>query len=177
MTKAPFPANSTAELPADRSLRLGAERLQRAVSELPLRYGPFFGRLSLLWEISEELVKSELTRARDARSWSPTFLPGLRVFNVDPGQRRAGVSARLLKFAPRARFPEHEHLGHERVLVLEGAYTDGDVEVHAGDEQSMEAGDAHALRIIGDLRCVTAISERGIAFTSPLLRWANPLVR
>jgi quercetin dioxygenase-like cupin family protein len=177
VTKAPFSANSTAELPADRTLRLGAERLQQAVAELPLRYAPFFGRLSQLWEISEERVRSELTRARDSSTWTPTFLPGLRIFNVDSAEPRAGAHARLLKFSPRAKFPHHEHIGRERVLVLEGAYTDGRVEVHPGDEQSMDAGGEHELRIIGDEQCVTAISERGIAFTSPWLSWANLLVR
>lgn len=175
MSKAPFPADSPAELPADRALRLGAERLQRAVTELPLRYAPFFERLSLLWELPEQRVQSELSRARDASSWSATFLPGLRIFNIDSSA--SGVHARLMKFAPGARFPHHEHRGHERVLVLEGAYTDGQVEVHAGDEQRMDVGAAHELHIIGPSECVAAISERGIAFTSPWLRWANLLVR
>jgi putative transcriptional regulator len=177
VTKAPFPANSAAELPADRALRLGAERLQQAISELPLRYAPFFGRLSRLWEISEDRVRSELGRARDAGSWTPTFLPGLRIFDIDAGERGAGLHARLLKFTPGARFPKHEHLGPERVLVLEGAYTDGEVEVHAGEEQTMEAGGEHELRIIGPSPCVTAVREQGIAFTSRWLRWANLLAR
>lgn len=176
MTKASFPANPAAQLPADRTLRLGAERLQQAVSELPLRYAPFFGRLSQLWEISEDRVRSELRRARDARSWTPSFLPGLRVFDIDAGESPTRFKARLLKFAPGARFPKHEHLGPENVLVLEGAYTDGEVEVHAGDEQATEAGREHELRILGASPCVAAVSEHGIAFRSPWLRWASLLL-
>lgn len=177
MTKARPDAHSAAELPADRALRLGADRLHRAISELPLRYAPFFGRLARLWEIPEDRVRSELGRARDAGSWTPSFLPGLRVFNVDPASGGSPFNARLLRFAPGARFPRHVHLGHEHVLVLQGAYSDGEVEVGAGDEQSMHAGGEHELFIIGAEPCVTAIREHGIAFKSPWLRWANLLVR
>jgi len=178
VTKAPSPADSSLELPADRALRRVAERLQRAVSELPLRYAPFYGRLSNLWQVSEEQVKSELTRARDAAGWSPTVLPGLRVFDIRAGGLSSAHHARLLKFSPDARFPRHRHHGREQVLVLEGGYADADGhEVHAGDEQMMDAGSEHELHIIGGGPCVVAISEQGIAFTSPWLRWLNPLLR
>jgi anti-sigma factor ChrR (cupin superfamily) len=176
VTKAPFTANSTGELPADRALRVGAERLQRAVSELPLRYAPFFERLSGLWQLPVAQVQSELARAGEPSRWSPTLLSGMRLFDVQDNQQ--GARARLIHFAPGAHFPQHRHLGRERVLVLEGAYTDGSgLEVHAGDEQSTAEGVEHELRILGTSRCVVALSERGIAFTSPWLRWVNLLLR
>ena len=180
VSKATFPEFSGDELPGDRALRLGAERLQRAVSELPLRYAPFFGQLSSLWAVPEARVRSELTRAKNPRSWSRTLLRGLRTFDIDvsgdgaePGQR-----ARLMRFEPGARLPKHQHRGREQVLVLEGAYVDGTgLEVHAGQEQSMAEGSEHELYIIGGAPCVAAVSERGIAFSGPWLRWVNPLLR
>ncbi len=177
MTNARFPLDSGLELPADRALRRGAERLQRAVSELPLRYAPFYGRLSSLWAIPEPQVLSELTRALEPGAWSRSLLPGLRSFEVRV-PKHAEARGHLLRFSPHARFPRHRHRGDERVLVLEGGYADSDgLEVHAGDEQVLLAGSEHELRIIGDAPCVTAVSERGIAFTSPWLAWLNVLLR
>jgi len=183
VSKATFPLFSRAELPQDRALRLGAERLQAAIAELPLRYAPFFGRLSTLWELPEARVRSELERAKDSRSWSITLLPGVRIFDIarqhgEDGEPSPGLRARLMRFEPGARFPRHRHRGSEELLVLEGAYTDGSgLEVSAGEQQSMAEGSEHELYIIGAAPCVAAVSERGIAFTGPLLRWVNALLR
>ncbi len=164
------------ELPSEDALRLGAERLQAAVADLPLRYAPFFGRLAGLWGISEARVRSELTRARDAKSWKRTPLPGLRTFDVESGE--PGTSARLLRFEPGSRFPKHRHRGRERLLVLEGAFADAaGAETHAGEERSMDEGSEHELLILGPERCVAAVAERGIEFTGPLLRFTNWLLR
>lgn len=156
--------------------RVAAERLERAVSTLPLRYAPFYRRLAELWQLPEALVESELLRARNPGSWSTTPLPGLRTFAVgttDDVRRR-----RLLEFAPGASFPSHRHLGDEQVLVLEGSYADSSGrEVKAGEHQQMAAGSEHALRILGDVRCVAAVLEHGIDFSNPWLRWPHRLLR
>lgn len=171
----PFPSD---ELPADRALRLGAQRLERAVSELPLRYAPFFERLARLWQLPTQRVEAELTRAGHPGSWKPTPLRGLRIFDVDAGRGRGGARARLMRFQPGAIFPNHRHHGSERVLVLEGAYADHTgLEIHAGNEQWLAPGSEHELHILGDEICVAAISEQGIAFTSGWRRWLNPLLR
>jgi putative transcriptional regulator len=170
------PVISGAELPQDQALRRAGERLFGAVAELPLRYAPFFGRLSALWQAPEEQVLRELTRAKDPKAWSRTLLPGLLTFDVALAGRPESEQARLLHFAPGARFPKHRHRGPESVLVLEGRYADGNgLEVRAGDMQSMPAGSEHELRILGTSPCVAAISEHGVEFTGPLLRWANKL--
>jgi quercetin dioxygenase-like cupin family protein len=167
-----LPLNQGQEL----ALRLGAERLQAAVSDLPLRYAPFFGRLAGLWGMPPEQVRQELTRARDSRGWSVTPIPGLRTFDVQGGEPSA--RAKLLRFEPRSQFPSHRHVGEERLLVLEGAFVDDQgSEAHAGDERTLAPGSAHTLHIIGGVRCVTAVSERGLEFTGPLLRWLNRFVR
>ena len=173
----PFFEDPGVELPADRVLRRGAERLRRAVSTLPARYAPFYERLSSLWSIPEAQVMSELSRAADPATWSRSPLPGLRLFDVRLPHDRV-AHARLLRFSVGARFPRHLHRGREQLLVLEGGYADEHgLEVHAGDEQVMDAGSEHELHIIGSEPCVTAISEHGIAFTSPWLRWLNSWVR
>ena len=167
----------TTLLPADISRPRGAERLARAVAELPLRYAPFFGRLSQLWNAPEERVLSELSRAKDPRAWTLTLLPGVKTFAVEAGARAGGQRSRLICFAPGVHFPRHRHRGAERVLVLEGSYADGDgQQVRAGEEQLMEPGSEHQLRVLGAHDCVAAVAEHGIEFTGPWLRWATKLL-
>jgi len=179
VSKADFPEFSGAELPQDRARRRGAERLRAAVAELPLRYAPFFDRLAGLWELPEAQVRSELERAKDPSQWQSQMLPGVRVFDVARARDSdPDLQARLMRFEPGARFPRHRHRGAEQLLVLEGAYADGSgLTVHAGQQQSMIEGSEHELRIIGSVPCVAAVSEHGIAFTGPLLRWVNALLR
>lgn len=151
----------------------GAERLARAVSELPLRYAPFFGRIAGLWQVSEERVMGELTRARDPRAWTPTWLRGVKTFEV---RASAEARSRLLCFGAGVRFPKHRHRAAERVLVLEGSYVDSTgCEVRAGEEQLMPAGSEHQLQVLGQRDCIAAVSESGIEFTGPWLRWATKL--
>ncbi|RYZ06887.1 MAG: hypothetical protein EOO73_13935 [Myxococcales bacterium] len=169
------PVTSPEELPQDRALRAGAQRLQEAVADLPLRYAPFFGRLAGMWSLSPEQVQRELARARDARGWRRTPLPGLRTFELAAGE--AGASARLLSFDPGARFPKHRHRGREQLLVLEGAFVDAQgVATRAGESCTMAPGSEHELFISKQGRCVAAVAERGIELTGPLLRFANWLL-
>lgn len=154
-----------AQLPQDRALERGSRRLLEAVSELPLRYAPFFGRLAHMWQVPEARVLSELTRARDPHSWRTSLLPGLKTFDLEPQLERADGHARLLHFAPGAHFPKHRHHGTEHVLVLEGSYADQHGTLRrAGDEQSMAPHSEHELRILGSAPCVAAVVDGGVKF-------------
>jgi hypothetical protein len=166
---------SSDELAQDLTLRVGAERLRAAVSVLPLRYAPFFARLAGLWQVPEDRVVSELSRARDVNNWRSTLLRGLKKFDIDLGRPRGTQRSHLLHFAAGSRFPQHGHRGIERVLVLEGSYADASgLRVRAGDEQTMTGGSEHELNILGDMPCVAAVTEHGISFAGPLLRrWAR----
>jgi anti-sigma factor ChrR (cupin superfamily) len=152
----------------------GAQRLSRAVAELPLRYAPFFARLARLWQLPEPLVIEELTRAGDPKSWPVTPFRGVRAFTLKSAGESGGRRSRLLSFASGVRFPRHRHRGSERVLVLEGCYTDGTgSEVGPGQEQHMTEGSEHELTITSRGRCVAAVVEHGIDFSTPWLRWAS----
>lgn len=160
-------------LPPAATQQRGAERLARAVSDLPMRYAPFFGQLGSLWQVSEEDVRHELTRARHPQTWAPTWLRGVKTFEV---RSSSHARARLLCFAAGVRFPKHRHRAPESVLVLEGSYLDSTGRtVRAGDEQLMAAGSEHQLLISRERDCIAAVSEGGIDFTGRWLRWATKL--
>lgn len=147
------------------------ERLMLAVAEPPLRYAPFFERLSELWDLPESGVRAVLERTRDKREWRRAPLAGLELVSVQGGPRIQGTDAYLARFAPGMTFPQHSHQGHEDVLILEGSYTDNHgVRFRSGDVHSMAAGSEHAFTISPDEPCVAAAVHRGIRFRSLSMR-------
>src|SRR5262245_65441324 len=69
----------------DAAAPAGLGRLMADVDQLPLRYAPFFDRLSTLWDIPEADVIAVLERARDPLAWRKTPLPGLQVIDIEGG--------------------------------------------------------------------------------------------
>lgn len=168
----------TDELPVEAPSPAIERRLLREVSELPLRYAPFFDALSALWDLKEQEVERELLRARDREEWRFTALPGIRLFDVRGGPRTAGSRARLVRFAPGLAFPHHEHRGHEQVLILEGSYTDsGGTVYRSGDLHEMSTGTEHGFVVDAKEPCVAAVLEEGRVFRSLFLRVLSKLVR
>jgi quercetin dioxygenase-like cupin family protein len=157
---------------------LGQKRLIAEVSELPLRYAPFFDALATLWDLAEADVRAELERARDSAEWHWSALPGIRLFDVRGGARTQGKHARLVRFAPGIRFPAHRHKGDEKVFLLEGRYTDSDNTVYrSGDLHEMSEGTEHGFVVSDDEPCIAAVVEVGREFRSLFLRALAKLVR
>jgi putative transcriptional regulator len=153
------------------------ERLLAAVSEVPLRYAPFFHALGELWDLPESKVRSELTRAKDPRAWRRAPLPGVRWLAIQAGPRTKGARSCLLRFSPGLRFPKHRHEGSESVLVLEGSYQDSSGRrVGPGELQVMKAGSEHSLSVDPETPCTSAIVQHGMEFTGPILRWISKLI-
>src|SRR5262245_35678144 len=110
-----------APVPADPA---AAARLLSAVETLPLRYAPFYDRIAALWDLPEAAVVAILERARDPAAWRKSKLPGLRLIDIEAGERCRGADVHLVRFSPGMRFPRHRHPGPEALLVLEGSYRD-----------------------------------------------------
>ena len=165
----------SAELgPADRAL---LRRIMTQVESLPLRYAPFYARLSELFDLSEHEVLALLTRARDESAWKKTLIPGVRRLVVQAGPRLKGAEVQVMRLAPGLRFPRHRHRGEETLFVLEGAYVDerDGTRVGPGERQDLAFGTEHALLVEECGPCVAAVISRGADFTGPVLgrlhRW------
>jgi anti-sigma factor ChrR (cupin superfamily) len=78
-----------------------------------------------------------------ALPWEKTRFPGVeaKTLLVD---RETGVVTSLMKFAPGARLPDHEHVRIEQTYVLEGSLVCGEGECKAGDYVWRPAGSRHA---------------------------------
>jgi anti-sigma factor ChrR (cupin superfamily) len=77
-----------------------------------------------------------------ALPWEKTRFPGVeaKTLLVD---RDTGVVTSLMKFAPGARLPDHEHVLIEQTYVLEGTLMCGEGECKAGDFVWRPAGSRH----------------------------------
>ncbi len=58
--------------------------------------------------------------------WQPTRFPGID-WKILMEQKETGLSTVLMRWAPGARLPKHEHVAIEQTYVLEGSFAD-----HAG---------------------------------------------
>jgi anti-sigma factor ChrR (cupin superfamily) len=74
--------------------------------------------------------------------WESTRFPGVqqKTLLVD---RDSGVVTALMKFAPGAKLPDHEHVLIEQTYVLEGSLVCGEGECRAGEFVWRPAGSRH----------------------------------
>jgi glyoxylate utilization-related uncharacterized protein len=74
--------------------------------------------------------------------WEKTRFAGVeaKTLVVD---KETGVVTALMKFAPGARLPDHEHMRIEQTYVLEGSLVCGEGECKAGDFVWRPAGSRH----------------------------------
>jgi hypothetical protein len=122
------------------------ERLMASVAKPELRFAPLYGALSELFDLSDDALRALFVRAAAPQAWTAAPVPDTWLLHLQGGPRVAGADNGLVKIRAGARFPQHLHLGGERVLVLDGSYQDapsGRV-FRAGDLHEMPEGSAHS---------------------------------
>jgi anti-sigma factor ChrR (cupin superfamily) len=104
----------------------------------------------------------QATSLKDEPGWEP-LRPGVhirRLYQMPDG----GAAAALLRYQPGACVPHHEHLGHEHILVLDGAQSDEHGHYPAGTFVVNRPATAH--HVASAEGCVVLIIwERGVRFT------------
>lgn len=143
------------------------QALLERVSSAPLKYAPFYARVADLLGTDEAQVEELLGPGGYRRS----PLPGVRYKNA-PQKVGQGQVASVVHFAAGVRYPRHKHRYPERLLVLEGGYTD-DSGRHfgPGDMHEMSPGTEHGFVIDEDGKCVAVtIADEKLQFSSFWLR-------
>jgi anti-sigma factor ChrR (cupin superfamily) len=74
--------------------------------------------------------------------WEKTRFAGVEGKTL-VADRESGLVTALMKFAPGARLPDHEHMRIEQTYVLEGSLVCGEGECKAGDFVWRPAGSRH----------------------------------
>ncbi|MBS0517687.1 MAG: cupin domain-containing protein [Proteobacteria bacterium] len=77
-----------------------------------------------------------------AMPWKPTRFPGVecKVLMEDPA---TGMSTALMRWAPGAHLPDHEHVEVEQSFILEGSLIDRDGVCTAGNYVLRRGGSRH----------------------------------
>jgi quercetin dioxygenase-like cupin family protein len=86
---------------------------------------------------------SPLHRRSAGQRWSDTEQHGVSVSGLRRNEE--GGASFLVRIAPGARVPMHDHPGGEEVYVISGRARIGDVDVEAGDYLWTPPGGAHDL--------------------------------
>lgn len=86
----------------------------------------FAAQIAELLTVPETTSRSLLDALDEPKSWSRSPVPGLSTFDLAGEVERPGTRVSFLKLEAGCSFPEHEHLGPETVLLLQGWCTDGD---------------------------------------------------
>ena len=136
------------------------ERLLNAVSRPRLRFAPLYGSLSELFDLADTELSNLFERAVDASAWVSSPIPGTHLLHLQGGPRVAHADNGLVRIAAGTRFPQHRHLGLERVLVLDGGYQDepsGRLYL-AGDWHEMAADTEHAYTALAEKELLLAVS-------------------
>ena len=99
-----------------------------------------------------------------ASSWDPGPAAGIELLHFEGGPRVRDAVTGFVRHAPGTTFPEHDHVGGERVLVLQGAFEDSDGVVYrSGDVAERGPVSPHSYRAVGPLPLVTmAVVQGGV---------------
>jgi anti-sigma factor ChrR (cupin superfamily) len=92
--------------------------------------------------------------------WQP-FREGVEIYPIY--KSKLGCSAALLRYAPGATVPAHEHVGFEHILVLNGEQRDEHNQYNEGTLVISPPGTSHS--IVSETGCVVlAIWEKPVSF-------------
>jgi anti-sigma factor ChrR (cupin superfamily) len=91
--------------------------------------------------------------AKGDNGWAP-FREGVEIYRLQ-GTESGGASSALLRYAPGASVPRHEHTGIEHVLVLSGSQRDERGHYPAGTLVINEPGSSHSVN--SDEGCVVLV--------------------
>ncbi len=148
----------TQALPPEAAPPGGRRRLVEAARSGVTRWAPFFGRVSALFDVTDERARELLTLADDPARWVAGPLPGVELLHLEGGPRVAQADVGLVRQPAGMHFPAHRHLGDERALLLEGGYRDDQGRLYRpGHLHEMPAGSVHSYDVLRDGPCLIAL--------------------
>ena len=115
------------------------------------RFERFESAVADLLQLSRSEAAAALRRIDDASAWLPQG-PGIAFLPVAGGPEAGFFLSGFLRVEAGVDFPEHEHLGEEVTLVLQGAFEESvsGIVFRPGEPAHMAAGTRHRFRVPAD---------------------------
>lgn len=110
------------------------------------RFDQWSGIIASMADVAMEKARGWLAKIDDPAVWSPTALGDLELFHIEGGPAVERAVVGFVKLAPGTSFPEHTHLGTERVFVLQGRLRDEHGDIH-GPGSLVEGDEGHTHEI------------------------------
>lgn len=123
------------------------ERIYRT-TKAEARFERFADAVATLLDVSRPRALAMLERLEEEAAWERGFLPGMVLQHAAGGPAVEAAVTGFVRLAEGSVFPEHEHLGTERVLILQGRCQDGESSFGPGDYVEMGAGSVHDFRVL-----------------------------
>lgn len=125
----------------------GRNRLLAELRRRPHRLVRFANDVAQLADISRDAAETLLEALDDDGLWESGLLPGVEAFWVRGGPATRNAIRGFVRVASGQTFPEHEHLGAETVLVMQGIVEDSrGAAWYPGDIVTADAGTRHGFR-------------------------------
>jgi putative transcriptional regulator len=133
-------------------------------------------QVATLMDVSTDRAISRLAGIDDEQSWEQGPFAGIDLYHLDGGPAVSDAIVGFVRIEPGAAFPEHEHLGTETVLVLQGAYRDSDGVVYRrGDQNIKAAGSSHDFEALeGPPLIYLVVAFEGVAIGEMILGPDDP---
>lgn len=149
-------------------------RIAQATQTEP-RFERFADGVASLLDVAREQALTLLRRLDDDAAWEQGFFPGMTLLHAVGGPAVSEAITGFVRLAQGTVFPQHEHLGLERVLVLQGRCRDGDDVFGPGDYVEMAAGSSHSFRVSpGPDLLYLAVVQRGLRVGDTLIGPRDP---
>lgn len=168
-----LPATPLPAVPAPPALM---ERLRQSAAQTP-RLGHHGADVAAALGISEAQAVDVLRHVDSPERWSGSPWPGVSLYHLEahlpgvPLLQEAIVG--LIRVAAGTTFPDHEHLGEEEVLILQGscAFNDADGVARPGDRVVRHAGSHHDFTVRpGPDLVYLAVVRGGVRFGDVVMR-------
>jgi quercetin dioxygenase-like cupin family protein len=131
-----------------------------------------------LLDVGEERARELIDGIDDPASWVGAPFPGVELYHIEGGATVANAITGFIRIDAGHGFPEHTHLGDEKVLILQGRLVDdGGRELGPGTELPMGPGTTHSFTVKPGPRLVyLAIVHGGLEVAGMTLRPGDPRI-
>lgn len=143
------------------------------------RFEDFVDPIAKLVHLSMERTRDYLRKIDEPQQWDAGPFPGVALLHIDSGPGLEQAITGFVRLDAGAQFPEHEHLGEERIFVLQGTYIDSLGETYGpGSYVVKPPGTAHHLDVpSGGSDCIyLAVVERGVQVGEMEILYDSPLL-